>query len=48
MTALDTQLKELVLVKAILWARGTNVTELEQEIKRLRKLQRRANVPAAA
>jgi hypothetical protein len=44
----DQRLKELVLVKAILWARGTDVSALEQEIARLRGLERRPDLPAAA
>ena len=48
MTAVETQLRELVLVKAILWARGTDVSELKREIDRLRRLERRADLPAAA
>lgn len=36
MSRLERQLKELVLVKALLWARGTDVSELEREIDRVR------------
>jgi hypothetical protein len=42
------KLKELVLVKAILWARGTDVTALEREISRLRSLERRPDLSTAA
>jgi hypothetical protein len=48
MSGVERRLKELVLVKAILWARGTDVSALEREIERLRGLQRRADLPAAA
>lgn len=44
----ELQLKSLVLVKAILWARGTDVSALQREIARLRRLERRADLPAAA
>ena len=42
------RLKELVLVKAILWARGTDVSALEREISRLRNLERRPDLATAA
>ena len=48
MKSLEQKVKELVLVKSILWARGTDVSELEREIERLRGLQRRADLPAVA
>ena len=48
MKTVDQRLKELVLVKAILWTRGTDVSALEQEIVRLRGLERRPDLPAAA
>jgi hypothetical protein len=44
----DPRLKELVLVKAILWARGTDVSALEREIARLRELKRRPDLAPAA
>jgi hypothetical protein len=47
-TERELQLKSLVLVKAILWARGTDVSALHREIERLRRLERRADLPAAA
>jgi hypothetical protein len=43
----DPKLKELVLVKAILWARGTDVSALEREIARLRSLERRSDLATA-
>jgi hypothetical protein len=47
-TTADPKLKELVLVKAILWARGTDVSALEREIARLRDLERRPDFAPAA
>jgi len=47
-TELELQLKGLVLVSRILRKRGTDVQELEREIERLRALERRADLPAAA
>jgi len=41
-------LKELVLVKALLWARGTDVSALEREIARLRRLERGPDLAATA
>ena len=48
MTERELQLKGLVLVSKILRKRGTDVRELEREIDRLRRLERRADLPAAA
>ena len=48
MSAVDPKLKELVLVKAILWARGTDVSALEREIARLRGLKRRPDLATTA
>ena len=48
MSTVDPKLKELVLVKAILWARGTDVSALEREIARLRGLERRPDLAATA
>jgi hypothetical protein len=47
-TESEIQLKGLVLVSKILRKRGTDVQELEREIERLRGLERRADLPAAA
>jgi hypothetical protein len=47
-STVDPRLKELVLVKAILWARGTDVSVLEREIARLRGLERRPDLAPAA
>jgi hypothetical protein len=47
-SAVDPKLKELVLVKAILWARGTDVSALEREITRLRGLERRPDLATTA
>ena len=49
MKELKLQLKSLMLVRDLLDVRGTDVSELEREIKRLRdNLQRRTDLPAAA
>ena len=42
------QLKGLVLVHELLQERGTDVSALEREIERLRSLERRPDLPAAA
>jgi len=48
MSAVDRKLKELALVKVILWARGTDVSALEREIARLRGLERGPDLATAA
>jgi hypothetical protein len=48
MTEDQRHLKGLVLVSALLRARGTDVEKLEREIERLRSLKRAAELPAAA
>jgi len=48
MTEEQRHLKGLVLVSALLRARGTDVQKLEREIDRLRDLKRPADLPAAA
>jgi hypothetical protein len=48
MSELKLQLKSLMLVRDLLDLRGTDVSELEREIDRLRNLQRRPDLAAAA
>jgi len=48
MSMLEQKLKELLLVRDLLMLRGTDVSELERELDRLRSLQGRADLPAAA
>ena len=48
MNELKLQLESLMLVRDLLDVRGTDVTELEREIDRLRDLQRRTDLAAAA
>jgi hypothetical protein len=48
MTEDQRHLKGLVLVSALLRARGTDVEKLEREIERLRAVKRTAELPAAA